>query len=445
MPERKDWRIECILQSLNPLILQSLSNGANIFFLYDPADAGAYDALKKHLGRAVRKMNTLRSSAEVPPGADTLAAWHQFLDEADLVILLASADYWVSELCEAIHDELMERFKQQQVPLVPVLVRDHDWTEELPGLSVLPKDERPVNSLPDEQQDTALKDIAVEIKTLIKKAGAQEDLQSQTDLLKKSLFYFNYQAQRETVYDYYHRLGESFNPLNIFLVQGTERCGHRLLIDILRQEYEIGLESPPLPVPLDLVGRSVDALWYELRNALNLRDLDPYDKEGIAGRILSRLEYEHITLLFEHIERCHRQEILPCINGFWFELNGYLQRLNPQQTPHRFFLFINDRACEQFEYQLQQFYPQNTGMSAPEVVQLLPSIRRVKQEDLNLWMSKIFDAGLDYRELWKLLKDKSDHILEEPEGQYVRDAVAKIIDQLPLKTQKAEILAKFHL
>jgi hypothetical protein len=422
-----------------------MSQGANIFFLYDPEDKVFFEDIRKHLGRAVRKMNTFWTPESPAPGADTTAQWKQYLEGADLVVLLASADYWNSEICDAIHDEVLERFEQEQLALVPVLVRDHLWRDELPDIQVLPKDERPIHSFPDDQQDSVLKDIASEIKKLIEKAGARQDLHSQMELLTRSLFYFNYQEQKETVYDYYHQLGDRFNPLNIFLVRGTERCGHHLLINILRKEYRIGLESPPLPIPLDLVGRTVDALWYELRNALHLRELDPYDKEGIAGRILARLEYENITLLFEHIERCHRQEILPVINGFWYELNGYLERLNPERTPHRFFLFINDRACGQFEYKLEQFYPESLDALPAKVVQLLPSIKRVKRNDVDMWLSKIFDAGLDYRELWTALKDKSGEIVEAPDGHYVKDAVTRIIDRLPVKDRKAEILAQLKL
>lgn len=423
-----------------------MSQGANIFFLYDSEDQVFFDNIRKHLGRAVRKMNTFRTPESPEPGSDITAQWRQYLEEADLVVLLASADYWNSEICDVLHDEVMERFEQAQLPLVPVLVRDHLWQDELPDIRVLPKDETPINRFPDDQQDSVLKEIAAEIKKLIEKAGARQDFQSQIELLTRSLFYLNYQEQKETVYDYYHQLGDRFNPLNIFLVRGTERCGHHLLIDILRKEYQIGLETPPLPIPLDLVGRSVDALWYELRNALDLRDLGPYDKEGIAGRILARLEYEHITLLFEHIERCHRQETLPIINGFWHELNNHLERLNPNRTPHRFFLFINDRACEQHEYRPEEFYPDPAEEPAMKVVQLLPTIKRVKRNDVDLWLAKIFDAGLDIREeLWSVLKDKSGEIIETPEGHYIKDAVTKIIDQLPVKEKKAEILAKLKL
>lgn len=139
--------------------------------------------------------------------------------------------------------------------------------------------------------------------------------------------------------------------------------------------------------------------------------------------------------MFEHIERCHRQEILPCINGFWFELLGYLVRISKTEdlNSDNLRLRVLYRLLMGLEGIVENDDSQSTPEIDPEMRQraisvleairdnpraekdnwhinpvTLPPVERVDEKELERWirnmpddyLKKLLCRGLEMEELY---------------------------------------------
>lgn len=100
----------------------------------------------------------------IPPGADIVQARQQAWRSADVMLLLLSADYFVSEVYDA--DEVqyaLERQRRGQLLIIPILLRPCDWQLTLIAqLQCLPRDGQAVTTRKD--QETTLFSVAQEIR-----------------------------------------------------------------------------------------------------------------------------------------------------------------------------------------------------------------------------------------------------------------------------------------
>jgi hypothetical protein len=107
--------------------------------------------------------------------AGVIASWHdrriiageewrgqidKRLDEADIILLLVSADFLASDYCYAVEmQRALARHEAGYACVIPVVIRSVDWAGAPFGaLQALPKDAKPVSSWVD--PDEAWTDIA---------------------------------------------------------------------------------------------------------------------------------------------------------------------------------------------------------------------------------------------------------------------------------------------
>jgi hypothetical protein len=133
-----------------------------------PADYALREQLAAHLHLLVRKGLLTEWHAQLMP-AGAHAAWERqrAWRSADILLLLLSADYFVSEEYDN-HDmqQALERHRLGQLLIIPILIRPCDWqSTSVAHLQCLPRDGIPVTM--SENQDAALLPIAQEIHQLI--------------------------------------------------------------------------------------------------------------------------------------------------------------------------------------------------------------------------------------------------------------------------------------
>lgn len=110
--------------------------------------------------------------AMILPGQAVEEAFQKAIDEAHLIVLLASADFVESESLYQEHlVRAIERFKARKAKIFPIIVRNFAWKDTLFGQLpiVLPQENgvvKPVNEWP--QRDTAYTDIVNLIQRHIK-------------------------------------------------------------------------------------------------------------------------------------------------------------------------------------------------------------------------------------------------------------------------------------
>jgi len=90
------------------------------------------------------------------------------LEQANLILLLVSADFIASDYCYDIDmGRALERHEAREARVIPVIVRDVSWQAALfEKLPALPKDDKAVTTWPN--KDTAWRNVAEGIEKAIK-------------------------------------------------------------------------------------------------------------------------------------------------------------------------------------------------------------------------------------------------------------------------------------
>lgn len=146
---------------------------ATVFFSYSHADETLRDQLEKHLS-ALKRQGLIEAwhDRRIVAGRDFGSDISANLENADVVLLLVSADFLASDYCyEREMLRAVERHKAGQASVIPVILRPCDWHDTPFGsLQAIPKDGRAITqwSNPDE----AFLDAVTAIKGALRERGA---------------------------------------------------------------------------------------------------------------------------------------------------------------------------------------------------------------------------------------------------------------------------------
>ncbi|WP_437282534.1 AAA family ATPase [Sorangium sp. So ce375] len=139
-----------------------------LFFSYSHEDEALRDELETHLA-LLKREGLLQSwhDRRIAAGDESAGQIDRNLNEADIILLLVSADFMASDYC--FDHEMMralERHDAGQACVIPVLLRKTDWqSAPFAKLQALPKGARPVTLWQD--RDEAWHDVALGIRRAI--------------------------------------------------------------------------------------------------------------------------------------------------------------------------------------------------------------------------------------------------------------------------------------
>src|SRR5215813_14909268 len=139
-----------------------------IFYSYSHRDEAFKEQLEIRLA-LLRRKGLIKTwhDRRIIPGQEWETAIENHLDEADIILLLVSADFIASDYCfgkEVVR--AMERHERNEAKVIPIVVRAVDWSDAPFGrLQALPKDAHPVTSW--NNQDEAWLDVEKGIKKAI--------------------------------------------------------------------------------------------------------------------------------------------------------------------------------------------------------------------------------------------------------------------------------------
>lgn len=156
----------------------------SIFCAYAPEDERFYQELAAHFRvLSDRSLCTLRHRENIVVGSELVQTLTSFIEEAELVLVLLSSDYFLSPFSTnvVLQDRLAR--KVEEACLIPVLLRPCSWQVSLFGsLMPLPRDGSPVSSY--EPRDTVwltlIEEIRPRIMHLSHRGTSQETLTSPT-------------------------------------------------------------------------------------------------------------------------------------------------------------------------------------------------------------------------------------------------------------------------
>ncbi|XXT14944.1 toll/interleukin-1 receptor domain-containing protein [Sorangium sp. So ce429] len=148
----------------------AVSRRIELFVSFAPADDAFAECLEKHLA-PLESRGIVRAWSErrIEPGVDRETELCARLDEADLVLLLISADFLASPACMRIAQRALEleRPARGAVEIIPILVRAADWEiTSLAQFEALPGNRTPVASW--SNQDDAWVDVVRGIRASIR-------------------------------------------------------------------------------------------------------------------------------------------------------------------------------------------------------------------------------------------------------------------------------------
>jgi hypothetical protein len=123
----------------------------NLFFSYSHQDEDLRNELDKHL--AILKRNGIIDTwhdRRIGAGSELSSSISKHLKEANIILLLVSADFLNSEYCYQIEvKEALRMHQQKEAVVIPVILRPCAWHRALFGkLLALPTDGKPVTKFP---------------------------------------------------------------------------------------------------------------------------------------------------------------------------------------------------------------------------------------------------------------------------------------------------------
>ena len=139
----------------------------NIFYSYAQQDRALRDELNKHLD-ALKGLGQIKNwhDGGIPPGMDQRNAIDNFLNTADIILLLVSPDFMASDDCSVEMKRAMERHTDGDARVIPILLRPAEYKDAPFGkLQSLPTNAKAIMSW--SNQDEAFDDVAREIYKII--------------------------------------------------------------------------------------------------------------------------------------------------------------------------------------------------------------------------------------------------------------------------------------
>src|ERR1700676_3417548 len=118
-----------------------------VFYAYSHKDESLRDELETHLSILKRRgIISCWYDRRISGGMEWDDKIDDYLNRADIILLLVSADFIASDYCyEKEMTRAMERHELKEARVIPVILRDCDWNFALfSKLQALPRDGKPV-------------------------------------------------------------------------------------------------------------------------------------------------------------------------------------------------------------------------------------------------------------------------------------------------------------
>jgi hypothetical protein len=153
---------------------------ASLFFSYSHRDETLRDELEIHLATLKRQgVITTWHDRRIGAGKEFEKEISQYLEEAEIILLLVSPDFLASDYCYDVEmARALERHESGEARVIPVILRPCDWHNAPFGkLAAVPKDGKPVTKYPN--QDDAFLEAARAIRAAANELKASGPAETQ--------------------------------------------------------------------------------------------------------------------------------------------------------------------------------------------------------------------------------------------------------------------------
>jgi hypothetical protein len=176
----------------------TIRRGVKVFISYSHQDQRYLDLLDRHLA-VLRRRGILEfwTDRQIRPGEDWSSTMVSNLEEAEVILLLVSADFLASDYCYGVEMmRALERHRAGSARVIPIILRPVDWASSPFGkLQALPRDAKPITSW--SNRDEAYTDIVSGIERVIAELHTKASQVSQGAVLASGAGTVNLDAKRE--------------------------------------------------------------------------------------------------------------------------------------------------------------------------------------------------------------------------------------------------------
>ena len=141
----------------------------SLFYSYAHEDEDLRDELEKHL-KLLQRRGIIEAwhDRRIVAGQEWAGQIDENLENADMILLLVSADFIASDYCwDKEMTRAMELHEAREAVVIPIIIRDVNWSgAPFDKLQALPKDAKAVNTW--SNQDSAWKSISEGIEMAVK-------------------------------------------------------------------------------------------------------------------------------------------------------------------------------------------------------------------------------------------------------------------------------------
>ena len=161
------------------------ADGLRVFFSYSHKDERFLDQLRKHLANLEQEgLVRLWHDRAIRPGEEWEPAIAAQLDQADVIVLLISADFNASNFCRRVEmARAIERHRATAAVVIPVVVRQVEaLPKEIAHLQAIPRDLKPIAGF--QPQDEGYVQVARGIRRVLEEFVQQDrtDASSKRDV-----------------------------------------------------------------------------------------------------------------------------------------------------------------------------------------------------------------------------------------------------------------------
>jgi len=159
-----------------------MSQPKKLFYSYSHKDDKFREKLVTHLA-ALRRDGMIDEwhDRDLAPGSEWKGQIDKYLNFADIILLLVSADFMASDYCYDVEmTRALERHEAGEAVVIPVILKPTDWHAAPFGkLQALPKDGKPVSKWGSREE--AFLDVANGIRRTIKRLSLSPGASKQPD------------------------------------------------------------------------------------------------------------------------------------------------------------------------------------------------------------------------------------------------------------------------
>jgi len=164
-----------------------MDKSTQIFLSYAQRDKPLEQELLKHLKLLeLQSQVTILSTDYILAGQSYKQAIQSYLERADIILLLISADFLASRENMDTVAKALEKQGTDKAQVIPIILRPSLWQEtELHKLQVLPRNERPLTEWAN--PDAAYLDVVEGVREAVKQLTSPEKVRDEEQFLQTTL------------------------------------------------------------------------------------------------------------------------------------------------------------------------------------------------------------------------------------------------------------------